>query len=689
VRGGGVRPALALLAVAFSILPAVGRAAERADIDLKVAAGLADRFRAGWVPVTVRIEASSSFDGELVVETAPNDSNLDRRRARCRVSVRRGAPAEYTLYLHLRPLTGGRGEIHAYLNRRGRPVTRRYRTTLTPLAPDEVFVCTISQKPGILGTAATPRPTGGYRARSEKRYVVTADLAWEARKGVPADVPDRWIGYASADVVVLYEADFSKMHAGEARAKALYEWVKGGGTVVLAASDRRWFDRPFVRSLLPSRPGAAGAAPAILAELERFGGAEFRRRESIATCARAAPSPGGANKILPHALWSVESGLGRAIFLGVDLANPDVKTWAAHRALWRKLVGTGDLVPRRPATDRGGFLVESYGALKTARDALDMSRERLPTVYVMLCLVLAYLVLVGPLNYVLLKRLKLRPLLVATIPTVALAFVALNFIVGYSAHGFGTAGRRTSLTVALPGTNLVRTTTCVSFLPAAKTTADLGGDRYSAPEPIEGESAAEAAGMTLGRRALVKTVERDGRLILDEVPLSMWGMVFYRSESVRPLGGAQGGAPPLELRRVAKDRFVLRNRTEGLRLREAVSVDASGRVVERIGDVPPGASRTIEIPKNGPRLPAGLSETWRHAGGRGKFLAGAGKLMSALTWARSPGWLVWPHRRGLQGTAAVVARIDAPLEELRLGGRAPKDGGLDLIVIPAGAGDAR
>jgi hypothetical protein len=311
----------------------------------------------------------------------------------------------------------------------------------------------------------------------------------------------------------------------------------------------------------------------------------------------------------------------------------------------------------------------------------------------MLVLVLTYLVLVGPLNYVLLKRLKIRILLVATIPTVALTFVALNFIVGYSAHGFGTAGRRVSVTVVLPGTGrggapvLGRTTTCVSFLPAAKTTARLAGDRYSVPERVL-QGGPNLSGQPLLRRSMVKTLERDGLLAIDDIPLAMWEMVYYRSESVRPVGGPGEG---LALEKLSGGRLLLKNRSGGLALRGAFCMNEYGRVMTKIGDVAPGASRNFADPRaasgggsrrSAPglgRLPEVLA---RGEIGRGEFLRDAAELVHTMVWGKPPGWFAWPHRRGLAGTVAVVARLEAPLEELRLGGRSPREGELDLVVIP-------
>ena len=46
------------------------------------------------------------------------------------------------------------------------------------------------------------------------------------------------------------------------------------------------------------------------------------------------------------------------------------------------------------------------------------------------------------------------------------------------------------------------------------------------------------------------------------------------------------------------------------------------------------------------------------------------------------GYVTWPHRRGLAGVPAVVARLPRPLEPLHLSGRAPRDEALDVLVVP-------
>ena len=63
-------------------------------------------------------------------------------------------------------------------------------------------------------------------------------------------------------------------------------------------------------------------------------------------------------------------------------------------------------------------------------------------------LVVAYLVLVGPVNYFVLRRLDMRALSIVTIPMLSAVFVLLNFAAGYLSRGVNTVGRRVTVAAA-------------------------------------------------------------------------------------------------------------------------------------------------------------------------------------------------------------------------------------------------
>jgi hypothetical protein len=296
------------------------------------------------------------------------------------------------------------------------------------------------------------------------------------------DLPDRWAGYDAADVVVLTTSSDTFVKelgtpAAAPRRRALAEWVRRGGRLVVSVGRNAQLAGAELLSNLPL-PGfdrmpllpcdVQGGGRANLRSVARWAGAGHAVQEQVlkdVELARLTPSPrpaeGGAPPEEVTVLAAEEGGprgrpapvivqaacgLGRVVLVGFDLDTPPFSTWAGQRAFWEKL--DAELLPRgggpgggRPALNAPaprGFSGEERGVVgsdmkRTLEDFQDVPVISFGWVALF---ILGYIILVGPVDYFLLKKVfKRLELTWITFPTAVLVISVAAYFTAYAVKG--------------------------------------------------------------------------------------------------------------------------------------------------------------------------------------------------------------------------------------------------------------
>lgn len=244
----------------------------------------------------------------------------------------------------------------------------------------------------------------------------------------PGDLPPRVEPWSSIDMLVWYDVDSTRLDAP--RLAALQTWLAtGGDLLVIGGSLGTTMFSAFPADLLPYRP--TSSVDVSTTDLT----AQFGLLPAGATPVPALTGP----LVKGDALWLAGStvigahaatGQGEVALVGIDptvgwLAGSD-----AADALWQDVVPSGSAWDnvRLPVDD--AFLVSSLGQLPAVR---------LPGGDVLLVLIVAYVVAIGPLNYLVLKRRDRREWAWLTMPLTIGLF-------GVAAYGLG---------IVLKGSNVI------------------------------------------------------------------------------------------------------------------------------------------------------------------------------------------------------------------------------------------
>lgn len=410
----------------------------------------------------------------------------------------------------------------------------------------------------------------------------------------PEFAPDRPLGYTGFAAVILSEGS---ERLTDAQVAALRQYALSGGTLVFLGgasapvlADSRWAELLPISS--PRLRERALPSIGLAAPLPRLAYVEGSLRE-------------GADRPLSNSPIAVQRpyGAGKAVLLAANPFEAPLRDYAARRSLVSRAIGLYEAGYARAWLDANArvhqetaaFLGPSFGGPVPTNVPDNPFMLELPRFSTVLGLLLAYLVLVVPINFLILRRLGRLELAWFTAPLISLAFAGVFFTFArdlYSANlsestfgtviteGNGTAG------VFVGSTQL--------FLPRAGS-VDLGlreVDQLSFRRALDDYGRART-----GEGSIVDT----GVVTVPNLatPALAFRQIFYTQRVA--------SIPLVEARatfRGDKVRVEAVNRT-GQTL-PMVEIHYAGATAFN-GNMEPGARRTVEIaaPKGNPQTPLG------------------------------------------------------------------------------------
>ncbi|MFO0843181.1 MAG: hypothetical protein U0797_12425 [Gemmataceae bacterium] len=463
--------------------------------------------------------------------------------------------------------------------------------------------------------------------QARRQFALTDDVA---------ALPDRWVGYDAVDVVVLGtgKRDFVLRLAQEgeaARREALVEWVRRGGQLVVSVGP----NTQEVSSLLAKMPllDVRVAGGEMLANLPVISN-QWSDRVNLAPLQQvqvAALKPGPAVNVLVRearkpVIVQSACGLGRVVLVAFDLDAPPFSTWDGQEAFWARLQkevaptlpgrtrgkpGVADAA--RPAPRGGAPGQERYDYRAELQRGLETFEEA-PTIsfgWVALFL-LGYILLVGPLDYFILKKLfKRLELTWVTFPLMVLAVSVAAYCTAYAVKGDDLRFNKIDLVdVDQHGPGQVYGTSWVTLFSPRVASYTLGlqpADGWAGPVPegepkpvvtvLEaGDRTFRVASQELFRRPYLYADDESG---LVRVPIPVWATRSFsaswrapvRPKSPPPVGFTDDVGPV----RLARDGRALVGRlTNHLPVRLLGVTLIHRERCYSLGTLEPGESRRVE-----------------------------------------------------------------------------------------------
>jgi len=241
------------------------------------------------------------------------------------------------------------------------------------------------------------------------------------------EIPEKGWSLESLDMMMLVNIDSEGLSSAQRR--ALRYWVEGGGHLIISGGPAALNNLAALAELLPMTPGGSQSID-DLGALARFSGdnARLARRAIITVGAPLAEADVLVEQDGVPLLLRRELGAGLVDYLAADPTLEPLASWDNLEGLWLKLLATRAPHP----TWREGFTRPEWGAAAIANlPGVDL----LPPMQTLCLFLSAYILLIGPLNYFVLSRLRRNGWGWFTIPIFIICFTGIAWTVGFSLRG--------------------------------------------------------------------------------------------------------------------------------------------------------------------------------------------------------------------------------------------------------------
>ncbi|HEY6609350.1 MAG TPA: hypothetical protein VI277_09160, partial [Candidatus Limnocylindria bacterium] len=400
-RARGIAAAAVVAWLIVGAIPA--RAASAVEIEAHALVG--GRYEiSGWLAVSVTlVNSGAPTDGYLTAET---ESGTVRRYVELPAGARKVVP------LYVEPEAFQREVSISYIEPNG-----------TVSASAEVRVLEqVSGQVAIVGdTTGTLRPQ--VLASDEGSRPEPISLA-------VADIPERPEPLGGVSTIV-WAADSTSLTSGQLG--SLERWMADGGQlVVVGGTDWQTRTAGFADALPLS--GLASADGTSLAALAAWAGQDEASLDpsTVSTGrvhddARAIVTADDGSVIISMRPF----GAGSIVLVGADLAVEAFRAWEGAPRVWDRIVPSSAVFDQffGGAGQRDEMHAAMSGALGT------LPTLQVPSAELLLGVIVAYILLIGPVSYLVLRRIDRRELAWVTAPLLIVTFSACSYGIGRSMKG--------------------------------------------------------------------------------------------------------------------------------------------------------------------------------------------------------------------------------------------------------------
>ncbi|MCU0491211.1 MAG: hypothetical protein MUD01_06470 [Chloroflexaceae bacterium] len=410
-----LRAALALLAaVLLATLAPPAIAQQQLPVTLDITAGFEGRYRLSqWFPVSI-VASNTGPDVQGILEWRfpGQDSGSVFQRE---VDLPRGARKRIALDVFSNSFARV-AEVRLLVNQA--PLLEQ-EVRLEPVDAGQYMIGVLSSEPTLLNSLNNlnlPNVSG----------VSVNHLNPEA-------MPEQVVTLSGMDTIFVHDLDTNSLTVGQRTALSL--WVQRGGQLVVGGGVNADRTVPALAELLPVQLGDL-ASDTSLESLAQLAATRASRGDLPSTTINQVSLKPGATALDRNNLLTAQPyGDGQVVFSAFDLAT--LRVWTGEPDLWAKVLR---FVPRFDPAAAYRWQGESL-----LRTSLELPALRLPPLWLLFLLLFGYIVLVGPLNFFVLRRMGRVELAWVTVP--ALVVVCLAGTYGASFVLRGTRPQVTQITV--------------------------------------------------------------------------------------------------------------------------------------------------------------------------------------------------------------------------------------------------
>ncbi|MBC8099495.1 MAG: hypothetical protein H7Y11_08625 [Armatimonadetes bacterium] len=387
--------------------------AQQALVTLNVSAGYDGYFREGqWTPLLITVSnQGDAIEGRLVARQERSPALTSTFSTP--LSLATGARQTLFLYVTLRNFAQS---VTLELIDNNNEIITEIPVLIRHLPPrDKLYVVVSQASSGTFDLSSIA--TGGNQA---------VQANWQ-----PANLPDKASALTAVNWLVFSDADSGELTLNQRR--AVSEWVNAGGHLVVTGGANWQPTAAAFTDLLPLTPNGTTS-------VTDFAGLVTLAAGAVEADALAGDFVITTGDLLPDAQVLASSSTGTPLltrrrygggtvdYLAASPLIAPLRGWGALDQLWLTLLTSVDVQPS---------WASGFSNIDVGIDGVELlpGYSALPEVTSLIGFLVLYIVLVGPVNYILLARINRRELAWLTIPVLIVVFSVLAWATGFNLRG--------------------------------------------------------------------------------------------------------------------------------------------------------------------------------------------------------------------------------------------------------------
>jgi hypothetical protein len=269
------------------------------------------------------------------------------------------------------------------------------------------------------------------------------------------DIPPLSEALDSLGVLILDDVDTGSLSADQR--SALEAWVSRGGMLIAELRPGGADVTAGIANLLPVTVSGSRTVVSLDSLGDLVGATSPPPGQATVGSATLRPETAAASRLLAQQDGlpiAVERGLGlgEVVYLGVSPGAPPLKAWDGTLPLIKRVLADhalqlsyGDFLRFSPS--RGyysGSLFDTYGGM-FALPALDLPNPLLIGFFLLL-----YIIVVGPVNFIILRRIRRAELAWLTVPVLVVLFSVVAYLVAFQSKGGDVVAIRANVVSTYP-----------------------------------------------------------------------------------------------------------------------------------------------------------------------------------------------------------------------------------------------
>ncbi len=394
-----------------------------------------------------------------------------------------------------------------------------------------------------------------------------------------SDLPESPAAWNALDVLIFHNTDARELN--QSQLDSLGTWIDSGGQLVVAAGLEWQATTDGLAHLLPVTISGSQSIDDLPA-LQSSAGQSFRDPGPYVMATSTLKN----GELLLHEdgrpiLARRNLGRGAVYFLSLSPSSPPLVDWDGSSILWQEVISR---LPDQPQWYIG--FQDGFSANNAVSSLPSFS---LPSGMQLFLFLLAYIIVLGPINYLILRRIGRRELAWITIPGLVVIFSAIALLAGFRLKGNNIIINQMSVASGhLDGTD-VRVQTVLGLYSPKRDTFDLSFPSGTLVRPFVAGYGELASGGN------VKAILQGQEVVVDDIRVDVSGIEPLVADSYQQALAVTG---QVALRSEGGDIVLDANLQNNSQVSLENATILLGLTAIPLGDLLPGESAIISQPVN-------------------------------------------------------------------------------------------